>query len=242
MSIFLTPEHSLNLSYDDEVASYKSASMKFHLSAKSHKSFYIPINGPDFSFSKAEQSKRIEMLEFSKDYLPERYDRFARSNLPIKLVFAAQLICDVAICSLFVTSYGSYLFPITWFSVMHVSLMSFFFIFALFWLNYKLSIILLSLYRLVLDLAPLKRNDKYYSGLEIPDLFVRSQSYPALTIQVPVYKESLGGTISKLVSSLLLLALPSRLVPRSPHPAPLRARGAPIQRGNRRSLQCGGLR
>lgn len=69
------------------------------------------------------------------------------------------------------------------------------------WLHYKLQHIIIGGYKLFMDLKIFKSNSKYYSGLEIPDSFLRGKIYPSITIQLPVYKEDLDNTIQPTILS-----------------------------------------
>jgi hypothetical protein len=75
------------------------------------------------------------------------------------------------------------------------------------WLYYKLQHIIIGGYKIFfMDLSIFKTNSKYYSGLEIPDIIVNHMEYPDITIQMPVYKESLENTIKPTIMSAITQA------------------------------------
>ena len=77
-----------------------------------------------------------------------------------------------------------------------------FFLLNIGWLHYKMQHLVMGIYKLFMDLLVLKSNSKYYSGLEVPDAFIRCP-YPRLTIQIPVYKEDLENTLQPTLVSAL---------------------------------------
>lgn len=148
------------------------------------------------SFDQSFNSKALDTFSFAKDFLPKRFDRHCQSDLPVKVITLLLIAFDIFMFVLFVTFAASVVKgAITWFLVMELTFMCVLFIFGAMWVDYKLSITLQGFYRLVMDLDCIKRNDKYYSGLEVPDFFIESRAYPHITLQCPVYKESLENTI-----------------------------------------------
>jgi len=141
-------------------------------------------------------TKALDTFSFAKDFLPKRFDRYCQSDLPAKVITLLLIAFDVFMFVLFVKfAIDVVKGPMTWFIVMELTFMCILFIFGALWVDYKLSICLQGFYRLFMDLDVIKRNDKYYSGLEIPDFFIESRSYPHITLQCPVFKESLEHTI-----------------------------------------------
>jgi hypothetical protein len=123
-----------------------------------------------------------------------RYDRNIQNNDELKIMATAQVVFDIIIFVLF------FLYRInevtnTWFGIINFIFICFFLIFSLFWLNYKLYSIFFSIYKLFFNFDKLHRNNKYYSGIEIPDSYVNSKLYPNITIQIPIYKENLNDII-----------------------------------------------
>lgn len=127
---------------------------------------------------------------FSQDFLPERYDRNSQSDVPLRFVSSIQITVNVILLTGF--TYIS-VQKVKSMSVPHTAdivLLTLFYASILFWFNYKLHSLLMSVSRLFMNLEVIKRNDKYYSGVEIPDFFIHSREYPPVTIQIPVDAES----------------------------------------------------
>ena len=144
--------------------------------------------------------KGLDNFVFSQDFLPARYDRNSGSDLPLKFIVFIQLVIDIVMLIIFIMQgVGSFGDDQTWFHILNYTITAFCFIIIMFWLNYKLHVFLCAAYRLVINLDFLKRNNKYYSGLEIPDFYVQSKEYPAITIQIPVYKEGLQNTLKPTI-------------------------------------------
>lgn len=80
-----------------------------------------------------------------------------------------------------------------------------FLLFTVIWLHYKIQHIVFGFYEIFMDLETLKTNRTYYSGVEISDRdpVFYNQSFPAITIQLPVYKENLDTVIRPTVLSAL---------------------------------------
>lgn len=81
-----------------------------------------------------------------------------------------------------------------------------FFLLNVFWLYYKLQHIIIGAYKIFMDLNIVYTNSKYYSGLEIPNICVNHLTFPNITIQLPVYKESLENTIKPTIMSAIVQA------------------------------------
>ena len=144
--------------------------------------------------------KGLDNFVFSQDFLPVRYDRHSQSDMPLKLICFIQLGIDVAMLLIFIMQgVNGFESNKTWFHFVQYTITAACFVLLMFWLNYKLHVVLCALYRLVIDLDFTKRNNKYYSGLEIPDFYVQSKEYPPITIQIPVYKESLQNTLKPTI-------------------------------------------
>lgn len=78
-----------------------------------------------------------------------------------------------------------------------------FFILNVSWVYYKLQHVIIGIYKIFMDLSVIHTNSKYYSGLEIPNIFIKKESFPNITIQLPVYKESLENTIKPTILSAI---------------------------------------
>ena len=135
------------------------------------------------------------------DFIPIHYDRNNKSDKILKyltyiIIAVDALIFFGTISATIFYFYGA--FPI----------INFIFIIVLFsldlaWLHYKLQHVIMGGYKLFMDLKIFKSNNKYYSGLEIPDSFVSNRQYPNITIQLPVYKEDLENTIFPTIMSAI---------------------------------------
>ena len=91
-----------------------------------------------------------------------------------------------------------------------------FFVLHFFWFYYKLHYILLSMYKICMSLETLRKNSKYYSGLEIPDELVQRKlklkfqfqsgpiDFPDITILIPIYTENLENTIIPTIQSAII--------------------------------------
>jgi hypothetical protein len=92
------------------------------------------------------------------------------------------------------------------FNIINLVFISLFFILNIFWIYYKIQLIFIGIYKLLMNLSALKKNSKYYSGLEIPDDCCNQIYFPHITIQIPIYKENLENTIIPTISSALYQA------------------------------------
>jgi hypothetical protein len=88
-------------------------------------------------------------------------------------------------------------------SILNFVFIVFFFLLNVSWLYYKLQHVIIGVYKIFMDLDIIHSNGKYYSGLEIPDVFINKSCYPDITIQLPVYKESLENTIKPTIMSAI---------------------------------------
>lgn len=149
-------------------------------------------------------SAELDNYQISQNMLPDRFDRY-NSDLarPMILIAVIMLAIDAFFLALLIMGGDMYLTPPTWDRIMIFTLLCFLYPFSIFWVNYKVHGVLTHVLRIVFNLEVLKRNAKYYSGLEIPDFFIQSKEYPHITIQIPVYKESLENTIIPTLTSCL---------------------------------------
>lgn len=157
--------------------------------------FYLHTSFDQASHKKSVLSPTPSSPAFSKDYLPTRFDRFSQGDLPLKTIIVIEIVIDVLLTVVFIQFNVNMLTNYNLYHIVQFIIFVVFWVLILFWLNYKLHNILLAAYRLVVDLNVVKRNDKYYSGVEIPDIYMQDNEYPHVTIQVPVYKENLENTI-----------------------------------------------
>jgi hypothetical protein len=92
----------------------------------------------------------------------------------------------------------------TAFGIVNFIFIILFFLLNVSWLYYKLQHIIIGTYKIFMDLKIINSNGKYYSGIEIPNLFINELLYPDITIQIPVYKESLENTIKPTILSAII--------------------------------------
>lgn len=137
------------------------------------------------------------------DVIPSKYQR---ENNDIILKYLTYMIIIFIILIYFGTlsiinqKFDSFL------SIINFTLIILFFTLNIAWLYYKLQHLIIGTYKLFMDLNIIHSNGKYYSGIEIPDSFINENSYPNITIQLPVYKESLENTIKPTIFSALIEA------------------------------------
>ena len=136
------------------------------------------------------------------DYIPSKYDRSSQSDIIIKyLTFI--IIAFVVVVFFGAVGESTYHYDDA-LSIINLIFIIIFFLLDAAWLYYKLQHIVIGVYKLFMDLSIFKTNSKYYSGLEIPDSFFSTISYPNITIQLPVYKEDLENTIKPTIISALI--------------------------------------
>jgi len=139
------------------------------------------------------------------DFIPPKYERFSQNELIIKYLTFIILAIDGLI---FFGTIQNYIFNFNnTLSIINFVCIIIFFILDVAWLHYKLQHVIMGIYKLFMDLKIFKINSKYYSGLEIPDIFINNKSYPDITIQLPVYKEDLENTIKPTILSAICEAL-----------------------------------
>jgi len=127
---------------------------------------------------------------FSQDFLPERYDRQSQNDFPIKFISSIQIIVNILLFTGFSFLAIQKGIALTNSQAWNITLLTFFYLTLMFWFNYKLHGLLMSISRLFINLEVIKRNDKYYSGVEIPDFFIHSREYPSVTIQILLRDEN----------------------------------------------------
>lgn len=140
---------------------------------------------------------------FSQDFLPERYDRQSQNDYSIRFVSSIQIVVNILLLTGFVYLAVQEGIVLTSSRVLNIALLSIFYLTILFWFNYKLHGLLTSVSLLFINLEVIKRNDKYYSGVEIPDFFIHSREYPPVTILIPVSTESFNNIIRPTVQQCI---------------------------------------
>ena len=135
------------------------------------------------------------------ELIPPKYERIVKSDTIIKYITFFILLIDGLI---FFGTINNYKFSFNrTLTIINFVYIIFFFVLCVAWLHYKLQHIIFGVYKLFMDLKILKTNSKYYSGLEIPDFFIKNKEFPDITIQIPVYKEDLENTIKPTILSAL---------------------------------------
>ena len=135
------------------------------------------------------------------DIIPSKYERKSKS---LYLKYLTYLIIVIIILIFFGTfqlinqKFNTYL------EIINFIFIVIFLILNVSWLYYKLQHVIIGSYKIFMDLNIIHSNGKYYSGLEIPDSFINNNCYPDITIQLPVYKESLENTIKPTILSAII--------------------------------------
>jgi len=135
------------------------------------------------------------------DFIPVKYNRNDKSDIIIKYLTFIILFIDLFI--FFGTIQKTLYFLNSFFSIVHFIFIILFLLLDISWLHYKMQHLVIGFYKLFMNLNVLRSNNKYYSGLEIPDSFLINKKYPTLTIQLPVYKEDLENTIKPTLISAM---------------------------------------
>lgn len=134
------------------------------------------------------------------DYIPPKYERINKNSIILKYI--TFIIIGIVFTIFFGTMQLIHQQFNTTLAIINFIFIILLFILDVFWLYYKLQHIIIGTYKIFMDLSILRSNSKYYSGLEIPDSFI-SESFPEITIQLPVYKESLENTIKPTLMSAI---------------------------------------
>ena len=133
-------------------------------------------------------------------FTPPKYEREIKDDSIIKFltILNIVIVCIIFFISVNTITYDfkSILYIINFVAIILFSLLD------AWWLYYKLQHIIIGIYKLFMDLNIFRTNSKYYSGLEIPDIFIQ-EKYPNITIQLPVYKEDLENTIKPTIMSAI---------------------------------------
>lgn len=137
----------------------------------------------------------MENYFFSQDFLPERYDRQSQSQYAIQFVSGIQILINLLLLTGFCILAINKSIVLTNSHAADIAILSLFYASIFFWFNYKLHELLLNISRLFVNLELIKRNDKYYSGVEIPDFFIQSKEYPPVTLQIPINDEHFENVI-----------------------------------------------
>ena len=136
------------------------------------------------------------------DVIPSKYERTNSNELTLKyltyIIIVFIIIIFSGTFSLINMNFDSFL------KIVNFIFIILFLILNIFWLYYKLQHIIIGTYKIFMDLNIIQSNGKYYSGIEIPDSFINENSYPDITIKLPVYKESLENTIKPTIFSALI--------------------------------------
>jgi hypothetical protein len=143
----------------------------------------------------------MKILSNVTDFIPSKYERNNKNSLILKY------ITFFIIAIVFTIFFGTIQLIHQKFDVI-LNIINFifiiiFFMLNVFWLYYKLQHIIIGTYKIFMDLDIVRSNSKYYSGLEIPDIFINHLSFPNITIQLPVYKENLENTIKPTIMSAI---------------------------------------
>ena len=138
------------------------------------------------------------------DFIPPKYERFYQSNIIIKYLTFFILGLDGLI--FFGTIQQSFYKFDNGFQIVNFIFIIIIFVLDLAWVHYKLQHLVFGIYKIFMDLSIFQTNSKYYSGLEIPDSFIINQTFPNITIQMPVYKEDLENTIIPTIKSAIIQA------------------------------------
>ena len=143
----------------------------------------------------------MKIISNMTDFIPSKYERNNKNSLILKYI--TFFIIAIVITIFFGTiqlvhqKINSVLTIINFIFIIIV------FMLDVFWLYYKLQHIIIGIYKIFMDLDIIRSNSKYYSGLEIPDIFITHLSFPNITIQLPVYKENLENTIKPTIISAM---------------------------------------
>ena len=154
----------------------------------------------------------MEIIEITKDisqiyhnineFIPIKYDRNQTSDIIIKYLTFVMIIIDLLI--FFGTIQHTLYLLNGIFPIINFILIILFLLLDMAWLHYKMQFIIIGSYKLIMNLNIFRSNSKYYSGLEIPNIFLLNHNiFPHLTIQLPVYKEDLENTIKPTLISAI---------------------------------------
>lgn len=135
------------------------------------------------------------------DFIPVNYNRNNRSDATLKYLTYLILGIDLLIFFGAIKSTIFYFYGI--FPIINFIFIITFIILDFGWLHYKLQNIIIGIYKLFMEMKIFRSNNKYYSGLEIPDSFLVNKSFPNITIQLPIYKEDLENTIVPTIMSAI---------------------------------------
>lgn len=135
------------------------------------------------------------------DFIPIKYNRNHKNDIIIKYLTFFMLIIDALI--FFGTIQTTLYFLYGIFPIINFIFIIIFLLLDIPWLHYKMQHIIMGFYKLIMNLTIFRSNSKYYSGLEIPNIFLLNRSFPHLTIQLPVYKEDMENTIQPTLISAL---------------------------------------
>lgn len=126
-------------------------------------------------------------------YISSSYVRKKKNDNIIKNISYLIILSDILILIFLVVQMKKN-FSNIYFLVNFLSVLFFFMVFF-FSIHYKLYNVVIGVYKLFLKPKKFLSNNKYYSGIEIPDLLLIHKRFPNITIQVPIYKENLENTI-----------------------------------------------
>ena len=143
----------------------------------------------------------LKVITHINDFIPIKYNRNHKNDIIIKYLTFCMLIVDALI--FFGTIQNTLYFLNGIFPIINFILVLIFLLLDIPWLHYKMQHIVMGLYKLIMNLTIFRSNSKYYSGLEIPNIFLLNRSFPPLTIQLPVYKEDLENTIKPTIISAM---------------------------------------
>ena len=139
------------------------------------------------------------------DLIPSKYERHMSNNNMI-LKYISFVIMAIVFTIFFGTMQLIHQQFDSILAIVNFVFIVVFFILNVFWLYYKLQHIIIGTYKIFMDLNIIYTNSKYYSGLEIPNICVNHLTFPDITIQLPVYKESLENTIKPTIMSAIIQA------------------------------------
>jgi hypothetical protein len=140
--------------------------------------------------------------ENGKVIIPTKYKRSFYSDHVIQFLTYITLIIDFAIV-IVINLTMQWNFYRTPQKLAFLIITEFFSILIICWLHYKINHVVCGFYKICMNFSIFKTNNKYYSGLEIPDNLVLGKVFPDITIQIPLYKEDLENTITPTILSAL---------------------------------------
>ena len=130
--------------------------------------------------------------------------RRSRSDSVIQALTFVTIVLDLYIILTIFSYYYASTNTSSWFWKFNLCLIIFSLCLLYGCLHYKLQNLVFGVYKLIMNIEiDFRKNNKYYSGCEIPDVFLLKDGYKTITIQMPVYDEDFNSTIKPTLNDAM---------------------------------------